>query len=95
MLTVPQNCILCLLRSLPAWYEIIWPPTVAPEEVDDDNPDANEDMFFPSETVATSAVHIVEEDLTEDGVEAPAYKRRKRAKIIRYVRYSLAKDPDN
>jgi hypothetical protein len=58
-----------------AWYEPIRPPTVAPQEVDDDNPDANEDVFFPSETVANPGVHIVEEDLTEDGVKAPAYKR--------------------
>jgi hypothetical protein len=83
------------LAEFVAWYEPIRPPTVAPEEVDDENPDANEDMFFPSETAANPGVHIVEEALTEDGVEAPAYKKRKRPKIIRYVRYSLAKDPDN
>jgi hypothetical protein len=83
------------LAEFVAWYEPIRPPTVAPEEVDDDNPDANEDMFFPSETVANPGVHIVEEDLTEDCVEAPAYYRQKRAKIVRYVRYSQAKNPDN
>jgi hypothetical protein len=71
------------------------PPVVAPEEVDDDNPDANEDMFFSSETVANPGVQTIEEDLTKDCEEAPAYYKRKRAKIIRYVRYSLAKDPDN
>jgi hypothetical protein len=74
------------LAEFVAWYEPIRPATVAPEEVNDDNHDADEDMFFPSETVANPGVHIVE----EDGVEAPAYKNRKCVKIIRYVRYSLA-----
>jgi hypothetical protein len=66
------------LAEFVAWYDPIRPPTVAPEVVDDDNPDANEDMFFPSETVADPNVHIVEKDLTEDCKEAPAYYKRKR-----------------
>jgi hypothetical protein len=42
--------------------------------VDDDNPDPNEDMFFPSETVANPGFHIVnEEDLIEDSEKTPAY----------------------
>jgi hypothetical protein len=73
------------LAEFVAWYEPIRPPTIALEEVDDDNPDANEDMFFPSETIANPGIHVVEEVLIEDCAEAPAYYKQKRAKIIRYV----------
>lgn len=63
------------LAEFVAWYKPIRLPTVAPaKELDDDNPDANEDIFFPFETVANPGVNIVEEDLTEDGGEAPAYR---------------------
>jgi hypothetical protein len=50
------------LAEFVAWYEPIRPPAIAPKDVDD----ANEDMFFPSKTVANPDVHIVEEDLCYD-----------------------------
>jgi hypothetical protein len=82
------------LAQFVAWYEPIRPANVAPEDVDDDNPKPDESMFFPKEVVDEQ---IIEEDLEDidDDAEAPAYKKRRRAKIIRYVRYSLSKDPDN
>jgi hypothetical protein len=84
-----------LLAQFVAWYEPIRTVNIAPEDIDDNNskPDKST-VFFPKEAVD---VQVIEEDLEgiDDDAEALAYRKRRRAKIIRYVRYSLSKDPNN
>jgi hypothetical protein len=73
-----------LFAQFVAWYEPIRPVSVSPEDIDDDNLKPDKSMFFTKEAVDEQ---VIEEDLEgiDDDAEAPAYRKRQRAKIIRYV----------
>jgi hypothetical protein len=90
------------LAQFAAWYEPAETVVVLPEDVDDDNPDFHEGMIFSQgphsaeqSTSGPSNDHIMQDpDVSEDPGET-MYRRRIKAKILRYVRYQLNKDPDN
>jgi hypothetical protein len=89
------------LAEFAAWYEPMKAKSLAPEDVDDDNPNFDESMFFPvtqaaaDETFGPNDDHILQHADASEAAGECLYRRRTKAKILRYVRYQLNKDPDN
>jgi hypothetical protein len=89
------------LAEFAAWYEPMKANSLAPEDVDDDNPNFDESMFCPDtqaaadETFGPNDDHVLQDADASEAAGECLYRRRTKAKILRYVKYQLNKDPDN